>query len=167
MAPELLLRERDIVRAQTGLYRYWVEKANGFDLPRRSDIDPVEIPHLIPNLSLIDADGGLSQMRYKVVGTRVSDIYGDEVGGKRVFDLDLGANASYWADVYGMVLRDRCPMQGAVIAPMRGRDHILLYWLRLPLRSDQGAGVSGIVAYDVGLPARLARGGVHAGEFAA
>jgi len=52
-------------------------------------------------------------------------------------------------------VEERTPMQGAVKEPVAGRDHIVLFWLRLPL-SEDGAVVSKILCHDVGIiPAAL------------
>jgi hypothetical protein len=46
-------------------------------------------------------------------------------------------------------------MQGAVKGPVAGRDHVVLFWLRLPL-SEDGERVSKILCHDVGImPAAL------------
>ena len=38
-------------------YEYWRGKAGARPLPSRSDIDPVEIPRLLPHIMLVDVIG--------------------------------------------------------------------------------------------------------------
>lgn len=40
-------------------------------MPRRGDIDPVDIPALLPNLLLIDVEPEPLRFRYRLVGTRI------------------------------------------------------------------------------------------------
>lgn len=61
-------------RRVIALYDYWVERCAGRPMPRRADIDPVDMPEHLPGLLLIDVEGvsarGLGIYRYRVVGTR-------------------------------------------------------------------------------------------------
>ena len=54
-------------------------------IPSRYDIDPVDIPHLLPGLSLLDAGEDLDALRYRLAGTRVREIYGTEITGRGPF----------------------------------------------------------------------------------
>jgi len=49
-------------------YDYWRRKVAGSAIPRRSDIDPTEIPRLLPDVMLVDV---LPQgrYRYRLIGT--------------------------------------------------------------------------------------------------
>jgi hypothetical protein len=49
-------------------YAYWHGKRGARTMPRRSDIDPIEIPHLLPYIRLVDVlEAG--RFRYRLVGT--------------------------------------------------------------------------------------------------
>jgi hypothetical protein len=124
-------------------------------MPARSDIDPVAIPHLLPGLSLLHVDPGNGEAHYRLAGTRVREIYGLEVTGKRVFDLDFRDKAQYWQAAYRRVIRDGVPMQGAVRAPVAGRDHLVLFWMRLPLGEEDGP-VDRILGFDAAVPLSVA-----------
>jgi hypothetical protein len=61
-------------------YAYWRRKAAGRKLPRRADIDPTEIPHLLPHIRLVDVVGP-GWFRYRLVGTEVRQHHiGDPTG---------------------------------------------------------------------------------------
>jgi hypothetical protein len=51
------------------LYAYWLSKRGARIMPARSDIDPVDIPHLLPHLTIAERAG--DQFRYRLVGTGV------------------------------------------------------------------------------------------------
>lgn len=154
MPSELAFRAQLVLREQREIFDYWRRCARGRRMPARSDIDPVAIPHLLPGLSLlhIEPDG---DARYRLAGTRVREIYGMEVTGKSVFELDFRDKASYWRAAYGRVIRDGVPMQGAVRGPVAARDHLVLFWLRLPLGEENGP-VDRILGYDAAVPVSLA-----------
>lgn len=155
MASELAFRAQLILREQRELYDYWRRCAGARSMPSRDDIDPTAIPHLLPGVSLLDAEGGLDAIRYRLAGTRVRQIYGFEVTGRTVFDFDLQDKREYWRAAYHQVLSAQLPMQGAVRGPLALREHLLLFWLRLPLGDDRGK-VAKILGYDAAMPSSFA-----------
>ncbi len=55
-------------------HEYWQRKGAGKGLPGRADIDPVDIPHLLANVFLIDVVGGSPQrFHFRLVGTRITE----------------------------------------------------------------------------------------------
>jgi len=151
MPSELALRAQLILREQRDLYGYWRSCAQSKPIPSRYDIDPVDIPHLLPGLSLLDAGEDLDALRYRLAGTRVREIYGTEITGRTVFDGGLQHRREYWLPVYRKVIEEQIPMQGAVRGPVSGREHLLLIWMRLPLTGLSGA-VERVLGYDAALP---------------
>jgi hypothetical protein len=151
MPTELAFRAGLILREQRDLYGYWRSCAQSKAIPSRFDIDPVDIPHLLPALSLLDAGEDLNSLRYRLAGTRVREIYGTEITGRAVFDSGLQHKRHYWISVYEKVIAGQTPMQGAVRGPVSGRDHLLLVWMRLPLSGLSGS-VERVLGYDAALP---------------
>jgi hypothetical protein len=64
------------------LYRYWLSKRGGRTMPARGDIDPADIPALLPYLGIVDKIDG--QLRYRLVGTDIVRQYGRELTGSFV-----------------------------------------------------------------------------------
>src|SRR5271165_4916701 len=64
------------------LYRYWLVKRGTRALPTRSDLDPIEIPHLLPHLSLVHWVGGT--LCYRLVGTAIAQQFGRDLTGQPV-----------------------------------------------------------------------------------
>ncbi|HEX3881929.1 MAG TPA: PAS domain-containing protein [Stellaceae bacterium] len=62
-------------------FAYWRRKAAGRPLPRRRDIDPIEIPKLLPDVMLVDveADG---RYRYRLIGTENTQAQGIKATGR-------------------------------------------------------------------------------------
>lgn len=65
------------------IYRYWSKKKCGQKLPRRSDIDPLEMKPWLPGLVLVDVDLP-RRMTYRVVGTAVCQHRGFDPTGRPV-----------------------------------------------------------------------------------
>jgi hypothetical protein len=151
MSSELAFRAQIILREQRDLYDYWRACAQSRPIPSRYTIDPVDIPHLLPSLSLLDAGAELESLRYRLAGTRVREIYGTEITGRGVFESGLLHKRDYWRSVYYKVICEGQPMQGAVRGPGTGRDHLLLIWMRLPLAGLQGD-VERVLGYDAAVP---------------
>jgi len=155
MPSELAFRAQLVISEQREVYDFWRRAAGGRSMPARADLDPGTIRHLLPGISILDVGARFDVLTYRLAGTRLHDVYGCEVTGRNVFDLQLGAKGRYWRAAYRRVVEERTPMQGAVRAPVAGRDHVVLFWLRLPL-SEDGEAVSKILCHDAGLmPAAL------------
>jgi hypothetical protein len=50
------------------LHAYWRHKATGRPMPCRADLDPIEIPQLLPHVMLVDVLRS-SRYRYRLIGT--------------------------------------------------------------------------------------------------
>jgi hypothetical protein len=155
MLSELAFRAQLVIREQRELFDYWRNCAKGRALPRRADINPAAIATLLPGISILEAGARVDQIFYRLAGTRLRDIYGREVTGKSVFDLEFGEKKNYWLAVYRKVLEEQVPMQGAVKGPVADRDHVVLFWMRLPL-SDGDNIVNKVLCHDVTLPVSVA-----------
>jgi hypothetical protein len=153
---ELAFRAQLVIREQRELFDYWRSCANGRAMPSRADINPAAIAPLLPGISILDA-GPQFRLVYRLAGTRLREIFGQEVTGKSVFDLELGDKASYWRAVYRKVIEESVPMQGAIKGPLEDRDHLVLFWMRLPL-ADDGTMVNKVLCHDVTLPVSVAYG---------
>jgi len=162
MLSELAFRAQLVIREQRELFDYWRACAKGRAMPRRADINPAAMAALLPGISILDAGARPDQITYRLAGTRLRDIFGREVTGKSVFDLEFGEKRNYWIAVYRKVIEERVPMQGAVKGPVADKDHVVLFWMRLPL-SDNDNCVNKVLCHDVTLPVSIASGINRAG----
>jgi hypothetical protein len=120
----------------TTLYRYWQSKQGGRLMPARADIDPTEIPSLLPILLLIDVVASVSY-RYRLVGTEIVNSAGQDITGK-LYDEVLPDDAykSYLLGLLNEVVETRQPLyaEGAFMAEKRVER--LVRRLVLPLSAD-------------------------------
>jgi hypothetical protein len=157
MLSEGAFRTQLVTQGQRELYDYWRETAGFRPMPARSDINPFSVPKLLPNIGLIDLTEGLGEAQFRLAGTRLRDVYGEEITGKRIDRVFAGICADYWRDIHARVADEGSPLHGVVRGPAPGRDHIVLFWLRLPLSQD-GTKVDRILCYDTVAPTDAIRG---------
>ena len=69
-------------------YEYWRRKAGARQLPSRLDIDPVEIPRLLPHIMLVDVMGA-DLYRYRLIGTEIATAMGVNATGRLVHEMLL------------------------------------------------------------------------------
>ena len=144
-------RAQLVTQGQRELFDYWLRSAGQRPMPARSDLDPLKVPRLLPYLGLIDLRDGVDQGLFRLAGTRLRDIYGQEITGKRVDEVFSGDSATYWNRIHRRVTETGLPAYGVVRGPAEGRDHVVLFWLRLPL-SEDGGQVDRILCHDVAGP---------------
>jgi hypothetical protein len=144
-------RAQLVTQGQRELFDYWLRSAGQRPMPARSDLDPLKVPRLLPHLGLIDVRDGLDQALFRLAGTRLHDIYGQEITGKRIDEVFCGDCAAYWSRIHSRVVEKGMPAHGVVRGPAEGRDHVVLFWLRLPL-SEDGGQVDRILCHDVAGP---------------
>jgi len=150
-AAKLTFRVQLVIPEHCDLYDYWIRCARGRDMPARSDISPGDITHLLPSISLIDVSPGESRFRVRLAGTRLRDFYQREITGHYLDELEWGDKAEYWQAAYRRVVEQCRPAQGVVRGPRHEQDHIVQFWLRLPLSGD-GRNVNMILCSDAFIP---------------
>ena len=87
-------------------YEYWRRKAADRRMPRRADIDPTEIPKLLPYVRLIDVIGP-GCYRYRLVGTELQRFHGTNPTGRYVHEVLAGPIGARIIAVYDECVRDR------------------------------------------------------------
>ncbi|HXY98459.1 MAG TPA: PAS domain-containing protein [Stellaceae bacterium] len=87
---------------------YWAGKRGGRSMPQRRDIEPTEIPRLLPNLQLIDVLG--DQFRYRLIGTALVEAFGRDYTGAFVHELFTGPRAGFVCALYRSVCEARRPV---------------------------------------------------------
>jgi hypothetical protein len=144
-------RAQLVVQGQRELFDYWLLSAGVRRMPARSDLDPLKVPRLLPHIGLIDVRDGVDGAAFRLAGTRLHEIYGQEITGKPAGEVFTGEQAEYWHRIHAWLVANGSPLTGVVRGPAKGRDHIVLFWLRLPL-SDDGGLVDRILCFDVAAP---------------
>lgn len=91
------------------LYSYWDSKRRGRRMPARSDIDPLDLKLVLPQLLLLDVQPSPLDFRYRVAGTRTYDIFGFDLTGRSVRDLGpRPVSEGLWASLAALA-RDGLP----------------------------------------------------------
>lgn len=68
----------------SALYDHWAKLRTSTGLPLRKDLDPVDIPHLLPFVMLVDCHDDGRRIKFRLVGTDVA--YGSDPTGKYLQD---------------------------------------------------------------------------------
>jgi hypothetical protein len=90
-----------------GLYRYWrIVRGRRF-APGRADIDPRDIPSLVPVLTLVDVIGG--RFRFRLAGDEVTGQFHRGLIGKHVEEVLRGAARDRLMQLFGVVVERRRP----------------------------------------------------------
>ncbi len=118
---------------------YWRGKSGGGKLPGRADIDMVEIrPDALPDIYLLDVlrGGDGLRYRYRLVGTRMSEVAGGDPTGKIVDEFispERVPDIHRWLDG---VVADPVPWIFSAPIAFRNRDWKWSWRLALPLAAD-------------------------------
>lgn len=127
------------------LFEYWSERRGERRMPARSDIDPADIPKLLPHLLLADVDDQTSDVRFRLVGTELVESFGGEFTGQHLSQLDYGNEAEAVAESYARAINTGEPQFKISHFWTRDFRPRRIQQLLLPL-SDDGEHVSMILA---------------------
>ena len=137
-----------VVPEQRQLYDYWIGCSAGKAMASRADINPAHIPRLLPYISLVEIDAALDRSKVRLAGTRLRDVFDREITGLTIEELDLGAKRDYWMAAYRHTALDGKPTQGIVRGPRLNKEHLVQYWIKLPLADAEGDAVKMVLCLD-------------------
>ncbi|HXP13483.1 MAG TPA: PAS domain-containing protein [Stellaceae bacterium] len=89
-------------------YEYWRSKCGARAMPRRRDIDPTEISHLLPNIQISELIG--ARIRYRLAGTAIIEAYGSELKGKYFDEVFSGERLRFIENNYRMMCKESRPI---------------------------------------------------------
>ncbi len=117
-------------------YEYWRSKCGARVMPRRRDIDPTEIPRLLPNIQIVELLDGGKRIRYRLAGTAIVEAYGEEFAGKYIDEMYSGERLRFVENNY----RIMCDAKRPVLVCNRydsNRDvHLICTRQFMPLSED-------------------------------
>ena len=119
------------------LFGYWREKRGDRAMPARADLDPLEIPTLLPIVGLVDVLDGGERFRYRLTGTEIVDVDGYDPTGRFLDEaLPDSGYADYLIGLFREVTQERRPLYGE--SDFRGPGHIerRVRRLLMPLSRD-------------------------------
>jgi hypothetical protein len=91
------------------LKRYWDGKRGDRTMPARADLDPLEIPELLPYLVLVDTAETLEEFRYRLIGTEACAGFDRDPTGARFADLPRTERFDEVYNGYWRTFRERTP----------------------------------------------------------
>lgn len=107
-------------------------------MPSRTDIDPLDLPWILGNLSLLEVhrpDGGGLRYRYRLMGSRVAQRLHYDLTGKWLEEMREPGYRERLYERYATIVSARVPMIERPNLIVDGRIHDYEI-LRLPLSSD-------------------------------
>src|SRR3546814_12922905 len=84
----------DVCSSDLRLYEYWCSRCQGGALPSRRDIDPLDIPDLLPNLFLLDVIGDAEDFVFRLAGSRVEEAFSMSLRGRSIAEIHTLGRAS-------------------------------------------------------------------------
>ncbi len=133
------------------MYRYWRAKCRDGRLPRRADLDPVDIPRLLSHLILVEVVDDARRYVYRLVGTKEVEIRGRDPTGQSVIEGFLGPSLEDALSWYDNTVKQRAPQyDNRPYVSTDGRwvgDETLF----LPL-SDDGAHINRVLVFAASAP---------------
>jgi hypothetical protein len=105
-------------------------------MPSRADLDPTDIPALMPQVFMIDVRGDGRDLIYRLFGTGLVMLFGRELTGQRVGEGLLTHAAEEARARYRGIVRDRRPFYHQARLRERRNDFTDVERLILPLSPD-------------------------------
>jgi hypothetical protein len=144
----MAFRAQLVLPEQRQLFDYWFSRAGSNGLAKRKDINPFDFARLLPGISLVTVDDDISASRVRLAGTRLREIYDREITGLSLSELDLGQRRDYWMTAIRHTAEHGSPTQGVVRGPMLHKQHLVQYWMKLPLTVSGEGRVEMILGFD-------------------
>lgn len=122
------------------IHAYWEVRRGGRPMPSRAEIDPTDIPNLLPYVVLVDVLDEPRDFRFRLAGTHLGEAVSKEVTGLRIGEaLPSAFHAEthyHWCNC----IERRAPLVGRGTLWVPERDFIHWEGILLPLSAD-GASV--------------------------
>jgi hypothetical protein len=128
------------------IYEYWNGKRAGRAMPRRADIEPLDLPSFLPGIVMVDVAYEPYSLIYRLVGTREAEARGHNPTGKSVFDNWDGRSQEDVLENYRLVIEKKCVLYDADRSMDPERDWLEAGTVFLPL-SDDGETVNKTLIY--------------------
>lgn len=130
------------------LYDFWLDRRGDKIAMLRSDLDPVAIPKLLPNLILSDVGDEGRSIRYRLVGTNIVQAHGSDYTGLTIEQLTSGSTLEFTRKLYGAVVGVGLPVYSEGSFRWDGKEFRWTKRLHLPLTRD-GLAINMVLAGQV------------------
>ncbi len=117
-------------------YDYWNQIRGERLMPSRADFSPMDVPRLLPYIILSEVFYDPLRIRYRLVGTRIAEIEGQELTGMWIDQDALPDDLEDWYEDYRIVTQSKAPLFGRDDLVYPERSHVGYEWALLPLSND-------------------------------
>ena len=118
------------------LKRYWDDERGSRAMPARADLDPVDVPELLPYVMLVETAETLEKFRYRLIGTEACRGFDRDRTGARFADLPPTAGFDEAYGGYWRSFQERTPQYCRGLLAPAGDDRLQYSRLTLPLSHD-------------------------------
>ena len=120
------------------LYTYWLGKRGSRVGPPRSAVQLEEVPHVLPDISLVDVVGDPPRFFFCLCGTGVAEAYGENLTGKYLEEIDLESVSlnTDFRDFYSKLVRGCRPQVFRIRFTKRDGRYLEYERIGLPLSDD-------------------------------
>jgi len=135
---------------------YWTQKRGARPMPRKRDIDPVELPpRLLPNIQIIEVIDGGARFRYRLVGTASVDAFGSDYTGRHPDEMFSDDRLNFIQSIYRRVYETGLPLFSLNRYHTTKNVDLFAYRIYMPLSEDgiQVSHILGILRYQSGVAA--------------
>jgi hypothetical protein len=116
--------------------RYWESKRRDGRLPRRADIDPVELKPFLGNIFMLDVVGEPRRFRYRLVGTKIVDYVARDSTGKFQEEAYSPAQAAENNAMYRWICKNKQPLRNYGVINWVRREFLKYEIANMPLAAD-------------------------------
>lgn len=119
------------------LEAHWRRLRDGRQMPRRDEIDPVDLARWLPYISIMELHYDPFRVRYRVVGTEVARIMGEDFSNRWLDETGWTPQGiALNRFLYEKVAASGQPLYGLSTASFAGRQDWVFEWVLLPLSND-------------------------------
>ncbi len=138
------------------LYRYWWDKRGSRPAPNRADLNPTEIPDLLPIVHLIDVSWNPVSFRHRLVGTELVERLERDVTGKAVDGSLYGEATEKIVAALTRIATEVRPYRRQARLAWHARDWLMIESIEMPLIDDDGRVAMILAGRAVSIPNRSA-----------
>jgi hypothetical protein len=119
----------------TALHEYWASKCRGREMPRRADIEPAEIPALLPIVFLIEIHEPM-RFRFRLIGSAICDRWNENNVGKWLDEVAHDGEIATVLGQYASAVRSGTPRYDTEEFVNENGQYLHYRRLLLPLSED-------------------------------
>jgi hypothetical protein len=118
------------------LLALWTARRGGRRMPARSDFDAIELMRFGGRIALIDVEHDPRRYRFRLIGSRITEILGRDSTGCYVDELYEPSFRQLAVEPYERILRDLEPVTSRGNMKRMGKEFLRFQSLDLPLSRD-------------------------------